>query len=149
MKIYIGSDHAGFDLKEELKKFLGTLGHEVIDCGPREYDPKDDYPFYILPVAKLVAEDPKHTRGIVLGASGEGEAIAANKIQGIRAAEYYGGTLEIVKLSREHNDANVLSLGAKFLNFEEASKAVKLWLETDFSGETRHIRRNKEIDDLA
>ncbi|MDD4988856.1 MAG: RpiB/LacA/LacB family sugar-phosphate isomerase [Candidatus Pacebacteria bacterium] len=147
MKIYIGSDHAGFELKNALIPFIEKLGYEVIDCGAKTLDPKDDYPDYILPVAKAVGEDLKDSKGIVIGGSGEGEAIAANKILGIRAAEYYGGNLEIVKLSREHNDANIFSLGARFINEKDAKEAVKLWLSTPFSGDARHVRRIKEIED--
>ncbi len=146
MKIYIGSDHAGFELKSKLIPFLKEMGYEVTDCGPEKFDPTDDYPDYIIPVAKAVAADPKNLKGIVIGASGEGEAIAANRTEGIRAVEYYGGNLEIVKLSREHNDANILSLGAKFLNESQAKEAVKLWLTTPFSGDERHARRIAEID---
>jgi len=99
-----------------------------------------------LPVAKKVAENPEQNRGIVLGASGQGEAIAANKVKGIRAAVFYGGPEEIIKLSREHNNANILSLGASFLSEEQARQAVRVWLETSFSGEERHIRRIRKIN---
>ncbi len=160
MKIFTAADHAGFDLKEELKKFLSSLGHEVVDCGAAEYDEQDDYPQFILTAAKLVAEDPKNSRGIVIGASGQGEAMAANRIKGVRAALFYGNpsvsqtdasgnVLDLLTSTRKHNDANVLSLGARFITFEEAKAAVELWLATDFSGETRHLRRIKQIDDLA
>ncbi len=149
MKIYIGSDHAGFELKSALIPFVQNLGYEVIDCGPEKLDPKDDYPNYIIPLAEKVSEDLVNSRGIVIGSSGEGEAIAANKIPGIRAAEYYGGNLEIIKLSREHNNANILSLGAKFINIEDSKEALRLWLSTPFSGDERHVRRIKEIDELT
>jgi ribose 5-phosphate isomerase B len=145
MKIYIGSDHAGYELKETLKKFLVELGHEVIDKGAFELNPEDDYPDFIRPVAEAVASDPE-SRGIILGGSGQGEAMVANRVKGVRAAVYYGGDLEIVKLSREHNNANTLSLGARFISEEEAKKAVKLWLETPFAG-GRHQRRLEKIDE--
>jgi len=146
MTIYIGADHRGFKLKEILKIFLKENGHEVVDFGNSNYDENDDYPDFILPVAKKVAESPEQNRGIVLGGSGQGEAMAANRIKGVRAAVIYSYNEDIIKLSREHNDANVLSLGASFLNEEQAKKAVKLWLETPFSGEERHIKRIKKIE---
>ena len=146
MKIYIGSDHAGWELKNELVGFLAGEGHEVVDKGAFEYKEGDDYPDFVLPVARAVASDPEKTRGIVLGGSGQGEAVAANKVKGIRAAVYYGGHKDILTLSREHNDANILSLGARFMHAEEAKNAVKLWLETEFSGEDRHVRRLEKIE---
>lgn len=145
--IYLASDHAGFELKEEIKKYLGELGMEVEDMGAFSLDPADDYPDYVIPAAKKVSEDPENNRGIVLGGSGQGEAIAANKVKGIRAAVYYGGSLDIVKLSRQHNDANILSLGARFLTGDQAKEAVKVWLETKFEGD-RHERRIKKIQAL-
>jgi len=144
MKIYLGSDHAGYELKEKLKKFLNELGHEVEDKGAFKYDSEDDYPDFIKPVAEAVAKDSE-SRGIVLGGSGQGEAIVANRVRGVRVAVYYGNNLDIVKLSREHNDANVLSFGARFISEEEAKKAVELWLKTPFEG-GRHERRVKKID---
>ena len=141
MKIFIGSDHAGFELKNTLKEYLHDLGHDVRDMGPKEYNPDDDYPDFIIPVAKEVSHDPSRLMGIVIGASGQGEAMCANKVYGIRAAVYYGGNKDIIRLSREHNDANILSLGARFLNPEDAKSVTKLWLDTKFSGEERHRRR--------
>ena len=114
--IYLGADHAGFALKEELKQYLLGLAMEVEDLGAFELNPTDDYPDFIVPVAKKVAESPDQNRGVVFGGSGQGEAIAANKIKGVRAAVYYGGPLNIVELSRKHNNANVLALGARFLS---------------------------------
>lgn len=145
MKIYFASDHAGFELKEKLEEFIQHLGYEVEDLGPFTFNADDDYPDFIIPSAKKVAKD-KNSRGIILGGSGQGEAIAANRISGIRAVVLYNYNEDIVKLSREHNDANVLSLGARFITEEEAKKAVKLWLETEFSGEERHKRRINKID---
>jgi len=148
MTIYIGADHRGFHLKEILKIFLKEIGYEVVDFGNDHYDENDDYPDFVLPVAKKVAENPEQNRGIVLGASGQGEAIAANKVKGIRAAVFYGGPEEIIKLSREHNNANILSLGASFLSEEQARQTVRVWLETPFSGEERHKRRLEKINDF-
>ncbi len=147
-KIFLGSDHAGFELKEEVKKYLKSLDFEVEDEGAHKLDHEDDYPDFIVPVAKKVAKDPKSSKGIIFGASGQGEAIAANRIKGVRAALYYGGDIEIVKLSRTHNSANILSLGARFLGKKEAIEAVKMWLDTDFSNEPRHIRRINKIDHI-
>jgi len=144
MKIFIGSDHAGFELKEKLKEYIGTLGYELEDKGAFSLDNDDDYPDFIVPVAEEVAKD-ENSLGIVLGGSGEGEQIVANKIDGIRAIEYYGGNLEIVKLGREHNNANILSLGARFINEEEAKEAVRIFIETPFSNDERHVRRLEEI----
>ena len=156
MKIYLASDHAGFPLKEKLKTFLAEHGHEVIDGGAYQHDASDDYPDFVLPVAKAVSGDPL-VRGIILGGSGQGEAIAANRVAGVRAIVYYGppclrageagGSLDIVKLSREHNNANILSLAARFMNEEEAKEAVRLFLETPFNGDARHQRRIKKIDE--
>ena len=146
-KIFLGSDHAGFELKEHIKKYLLKLGMKVEDLGAHKFDSQDDYPDFIVPVAKKVAQNP-NSIGIIFGASGQGEAIAANKIKGIRAALYYGGNMEIVKLSRTHNNANILSLGAKFLTKQEATEAVNAWLKTDFSSEARHIRRIKKINKI-
>jgi len=147
-KIILGSDHAGFQLKEEIKEFLEKEGYEIEDVGAKSYDKEDDYPDFISKAAKKVSKDPKNNKGIILGGSGQGEAITANKIKGIRAALYYGGNKDIIKLSRTHNDTNMLSLGSRFLNKKEAIEAVKLWLNTDFSDEERHIRRIKKISDI-
>ena len=144
-KIFLGADHAGFELKEHVKKYLMQSGMQVEDEGAHKLDAQDDYPDFVIPVAKKVAKNP-NSRGIISGASGQGEAIAANKIKGIRAALYYGGNIEIVKLSRTHNNSNILSLGARFLTKEEAIEAVKIWLKTGFSNEPRHMRRIKKID---
>ena len=146
MKIYIGADHAGFELKETLKQYLAEMGHEVEDKGAYSLDPKDDYPDFVRPVAEAVARDSENVKGIILGGSGQGEAMVANRHKSVRAAVYYGGEQKIVKLSREHNNANILSLGARFISEAEAKEAVKLWLATPFSGEARHIRRIEKID---
>ncbi len=156
MKIFLGADHAGFELKEGLKKYLREeLGYEVSDEGAFTFDPNDDYPDFVRIVAKRVAGDPTGSRGIIFGGSGQGEAIVANRYANVRAIVYYGlpraesngeNNLDVIKLSREHNDANVLSLGARFLTVDEAKKAVKLWLETKPSADERHLRRIKKID---
>lgn len=140
MKIYLGTDHAGFELKEKLKPFLMELGHEVEDLGAFAFDENDDYPDFISKVASTVS-DETDSRGIIFGKSGQGEAMVANRHAGIRSGVFYGGNLEIVKLLREHNNSNILSLGAGFISEEEAKEAVKIWLETPFSGDERHARR--------
>lgn len=141
MKIYLASDHRGFELKEKIKKWLKEWGYEYEDMGAFGYDKDDDYPNFISKAAEKVSQDPDNSRAIILGGSGQGEAMVANRYKGVRAAVYYGGSEEIVKLSREHNDANVLSLGTFFVDEETAMKAIKLWLETPFPGEERHVRR--------
>ncbi len=146
MKIYFASDHAGFYMKNALLEFVRELGYEAEDCGAHTFDESDDYPDYIKKVAQIVSDNPENTKAIILGASGQGEDMVADKFANVRSAEYYGGNLEIIKLSREHNDANILSLGARFLTLVEAKEAVKLWLETPFSNEERHVRRIRNID---
>jgi len=147
MKILIASDHAGYNLKEKLKPWLASLGHEVRDFGPELFDESDDYPDTIHPLARELSEKgDSQIRGIVIGGSGQGEAIVANRYPGVRAAVYYDPNLDIIALSREHNDANVLSLGARFLSDENVTEALTHWLATPFSGEDRHVRRIGKID---
>ena len=140
MKIYLGTDHAGFELKEKLKPFFFFFGHEVEDLGAFGFDENDDYPDFITPVAKAVSDSPD-SFGIIFGKSGQGEAMVANRHAGIRAGVFYGGNIELVKLLREHNNSNILSLGAGFISEDEAKEALKIWLETSFSGDERHTRR--------
>jgi len=152
--IHIGADHAGFELKEELRAMLESTGYEVVDHGAYEFDEEDDYPEFCAGVAQAISSDmEKLSKGIVIGGSGQGEAIVANRFQNVRAVVYYGQPSgearqndEIIPLSRQHNDANILSLGARFLSTDEAKEAVELWLETAFSGEERHVRRINKID---
>jgi ribose 5-phosphate isomerase B len=148
MQLFISSDHAGYELKKYLIAYLEENGIAVIDKGPAEFNPTDDYPEFISRVAEEISEDPENARGIVIGSSGQGEAIVANKFQGVRAGVFYGGSLEIAKLLKEHNNANVLSLGAKFITTQEAELAVDAWIETQFSGEERHVRRLKQIHEI-
>ena len=139
--IILAADHAGFELKEKIKAYLTGLGYGCKDVGAAKIDPTDDYPDFIIPAAKQVAENPEENKGIIFGGSGQGEAMAANRIKGVRAAVYYGGAEEIVRLSREHNNANMLSIGVRFVTLTQAKKVVKMWLETPFSEDKRHIRR--------
>lgn len=140
MKIYIGSDHAGYELKEKLKTYLSSLKYEVEDCGAFTLDNDDDYPDFIQPVAEKVTQNPE-SFGIILGGSGQGEAMCANRVTGVRASVYYGGTLDMIRITREHNNANILSLGTRFITEEEAEQAVELFLATKFSDDPRHLRR--------
>jgi ribose 5-phosphate isomerase B len=163
MKIYIGSDHVGYEFKEELKKYLTdlSLGYEIEDKGAFLLNKDDDYPDFIRPVAEAVAGNVE-SKGIIIGGSGQGEAIVANRVKGIRAVVFYGpkeaagtvdvlgrestDTFELVKLAREHNNANILSLGLRFQTIDEAKFAVELFLSTKFPGDERHIRRINKID---
>lgn len=160
-KVFFASDHAGFALKGALVEYTRGLGHEVEDLGAHSFDEGDDYPDFITPCAQRVAQENAHVGhtmsymrafGVVLGASGQGEAMAANRVDGVRAAVFYGSPprpqtdaggeiLGMIESVRAHNDANVLSLGARFVSADEAREAVKLFLETPFSGGARHARR--------
>lgn len=144
MQIYIASDHAGFEMKARLAEILRARGYDVNDMGAQAYDRDDDYPDFVLPLARAVAgEDGAF--GIVLGKSGHGEAMAANRVRGARAALLCGDDVRL-KLSREHNDANILSIGVDFTTLEKATEAVVLWLSTPFSGSERHVRRIAKLD---
>ena len=142
MKIYIATDHAGFELKNRLKEFLQSKNYDVEDCGALVFDSLDDYPDFILPAAKKVSEN-KNSKGIILGGSGQGEAMTANRIKGVRAIVYYGGPNEIVKLSRMHNNANIISFGARFISFEKAVEVLEIWLNEEFEGGRHKTRINK------
>lgn len=144
MRVYLGSDHAGFGLKSRLISRLGELGHESVDCGPPAYDAEDDYPPYVLLAATRTAEDPG-SLGIVIGGSGNGEAIAANKVPGVRCALAFSD--ETAQLGREHNDANVISLGARMYAEGDAMRYAEIFLTTQFSAEQRHVRRLRELAD--
>jgi ribose 5-phosphate isomerase B len=155
-KIYLACDHAGFHLKETFVEHLALLGHEVEDCGAFEHNVDDDYPDFVTPLAKRIANSADAV-GIIFAGSGQGEAMCANRVPGVRAAVFYGEVsandvlnkegghsedgYDIVRLSRRHNNANVLSIGARFVSVNEATEAVKLFLETSFSKDARHIRR--------
>ena len=145
MKIHLATDHAGLELKEKVKLYLSDLDYEVIDHGAYEYDALDDYPDFIFPCANAVSNDPE-SKGIILGGSGQGEAMAANRVKGVRAAVFYNGPDEIIKLSRQHNNANILSLGARFMSEEEMYKTIEVWLSTDFES-GRHQRRIDKLDE--
>ncbi|MFZ2252689.1 MAG: RpiB/LacA/LacB family sugar-phosphate isomerase [Minisyncoccia bacterium] len=147
MTIYFATDHAGFELKEKLLTYVrDVLGYTVEDCGAFVCTEGDDYPEFIRIAAEAVSRNPHAAKAIILGGSGQGEAIVANRFSNVRAVVYYGYNTDILRLSREHNDANVLSFGARFVTVEEAQEAVALWLSTPFHEEERHVRRISKID---
>ncbi|MGE9806953.1 MULTISPECIES: ribose-5-phosphate isomerase [unclassified Janibacter] len=148
MRVHIGGDHAAFDLHNDLVAFLEGEGHEVVNHGPLTYDALDDYPVFVLRAARGVADDLAGgvpVRGIVLGGSGNGEQMAANKVEGIRAALCYN--VELAQLAREHNDAQIISIGGRMNTVEEARAMVTTFIATDFSGEERHQRRIDMVGD--
>jgi len=138
MRVHIGSDHAGYDLKNYLVENLTDDGHDVIDHGPAAYDAEDDYPVYCIPAAEAAVAEPG-SLGIVVGGSGNGEQIAANKVKGVRAALVWNE--ETAVLARQHNDANVISVGGRMHSIDEMTHFVDLFLATAFTGEERHARR--------
>jgi ribose 5-phosphate isomerase B len=142
VRVYLGSDHAGFELKSAVAEAVAAAGHDVVDCGPPAYHEDDDYPPYVMRAAASAAGDPG-SAGIVIGGSGNGEQMASNKIDGIRAALAWSN--ETARLARLHNDANVLSLGARMHSLQEAVGFALVFLATPFSGEARHVRRLAEI----
>ena len=163
MKVYLATDHAGLEIKNKVIEYLKELGHEPEDCGAFEYDKNDDYPDLISNAARKVSENP-NSFGIVFGGSGQGEQIVANKFKGVRCALFYSPALpaqaidingnkstdefEMLKLTRAHNDSNMLSLGIRFLTEEQILKAVKIFLESPFPGDERHTRRIEKIKNL-
>jgi len=144
MRVHLGSDHAGYELKSHLIDWLGGHGHEAVDHGATSYDASDDYPPYCLAAAAAVIADPG-SLGVVLGGSGNGEQIAANKVDGVRAALAWDE--DTARLAREHNDANVLSLGARKLGLEQAARLLEVFCSTPFSGDERHQRRIRLLAD--
>ena len=145
--VYISGDHAGFKLKEKLKKFLEKKNLTIIDYGPREYNKSDDYPDFVVPMARAVKKT-KNSIGLIIAGSGQGESIATNKTKGIRTALYHGGSTKIVQTARAHDDANILSLGSRFVTESEAKKAINLFLKTKFE-KGRHKRRVNKISKLG
>jgi len=144
VRIVLATDHAGFELKESVKKYLLNLNYDVKDFGAFEYDSTDDYPDFINPAAKFISEND-NTIGIIFGGSGQGEAMAANRFKGVRAAVFYGGPDQIIELSRLHNNANVLSFGSRFIEPENAIDLIKKWLSIEFEG-GRHQQRIAKLD---
>ncbi len=164
MKIALATDHTGFEQLKDLKEYLEELGHICQDFGPTSLNINDDYPDFIFEAAKAVSQGSSE-RGIILGGSGQGEAMAANRLKGVRCAVFYGPAVigriidvngrvssspyEIVKLSREHNNANMLSLASRFVPMMDMKQVLKLWLDTSFSEQPRHVRRIDKLDSLG
>lgn len=152
MKIAIASDHAGFELKQYIKESLKDSDIDIIDMGPETYDENDDYPDYIKKVGQYISQNdnPDEYRGIVIGGSGQGENICANKFKNVRSVLIYGNDIElntaIAKLSRQHNNANVISFAARFTTKENASQILQTWINEDFSNEERHVRRLSKLE---
>jgi len=144
MRVHIGSDHAGFELKNYIVSSLTSDGHDVVDHGPETYDAEDDYPVYCIPAAEAAVAEP-HALCVVIGGSGNGEQIAANKVVGTRAVLAYNE--ETAKLGRQHNDANVISIGARMHTQEQALEMIRTFLSTQFSGDPRHARRIQLLAD--
>lgn len=164
MKIAVTTDHAGYVALQKLKEYIAFRGHQVMDYGPTSLDPDDDYPDYMFPAARAVASGECEA-AIILGGSGQGEAMAANRVKGVRCALFYGPVTakaaidaeghtsddpyEILRLSRQHNHANVLSLSGRFLSLDEMKQAVMIWLDTPYSEAERHVRRVRKLDEMA
>ena len=144
MRVYLGSDHAGFDLKVHLVNHLTQEGHDVVDVGPHAFDPDDDYPAFCLHTGDRVVAD-EGSLGVVIGGSGNGEQIAANKVAGVRAALAW--SIDTAQLAREHNDANIVAVGARQHTLDEATAIVEAFLTTPFSGNERHARRIAQVAD--
>lgn len=161
MKIALATDHAGFEQLRQLKEYLTAEGHECVDFGPAVFDEADDYPDFIFPAARAVAAGDCEA-AIIMGGSGQGEAMAANRVKGVRCTLFYGKAIAkvavdaeghesddpyaILKLSRQHNHANVLSLSGRFLSLDEIKQAAKTWLETPYDDSERHARRVQKLD---
>ena len=142
MRVYLGSDHAGFELKVHLANHLANSGYDVVDVGPRAFDPDDDYPTFCLHTVTRTVADPG-SLGVVIGGSGNGEQIAANKVPGVRAALAWN--VETAQLARQHNDANVVAIGARQHTLDDATSLVEAFLTTPFSGNERHARRIEQV----
>lgn len=164
MRVFLGADHAGFELKEHIKSFLAKNNYQIEDCGAFEFNKDDDYPDFISKVAKCISADPQNSRGIIFGGSGQAEMMLANKFKNVRCSLFYAALppvqaaditgrksideYEIIRLTREHNDSNMLSLGARFITFDQAIQAVELWLKTPFPADERHVRRINKIKEI-
>ena len=159
--IYLATDHTGFELKNKIKEVLEADGYQVEDCGAFNFDSADDYPDFISKAAEAVSKNPDNDKAIIFGGSGQAEMMVANKFKDVRCALFYAGIApvraaditgrkssdpyEMVRLTREHNNANMLSIGVRFVTDEEALKVVQLWLKQPFPGDERHVRRIEKI----
>ncbi len=147
--IHLATDHAGFEHKEAVRAWLESEGVTVVDHGTYELDTQDDFPVFMYTAGQAVQLGGATHGAIIFGGSGQGEAMAINRLKGIRAGVFYGGDLELVSLMRQHNDANVLSIGARFVALEDAKSAIWQWLHTEFPGEEKYSRRNRQIDAIS
>jgi ribose 5-phosphate isomerase B len=164
MRIALATDHAGFEALQQLQSFIESLGHETVGYGPDHFNADDDYPDFMFPAARAVASGECDT-AIILGGSGQGEMMAANRVKGVRCGLFYGPVVaktaidaegnmsddpyEILRLNRQHNHANALSLSGRFLTIDQMKEAVQVWLNTPWSEEERHARRVRKLDELA
>lgn len=139
--IYLATDHAGFELRNFCTTYLREQGYNVEDMGAHDYDPNDDFPVFIKKAAQKVSEAPENSLGIIFGGSGQGEAMIANRFDNVRATVYYGGSLDIIKLSKQHNDANILSIGARFVSKRKLKKILKIWLSEELDDHPKYQRR--------
>ena len=149
MVIHLASDHAGFAHKEAVREWLSKEGFKVIDHGAHAYDPEDDFPDFIMHAAVVVNQLPNDTRAIIFGGSGQGEALLANRFSNVRAAVYYGGDESIPALSRQHNDSNILSIGARFVDIDTTKRVIWEWLHEPFLSDEKYARRNKKIEAIT
>lgn len=146
--IHLATDHAGYDLKNEVALWLKESGYQVVDHGAHVSDPEDDFPDYIKLAAEAISKEPT-ARALIFGGSGQGEAMVANRYPHVRATVFYGGDEELIKLSRQHNDANVLSVGARFVTFDTLNRVLACWLTEPFSADPKYDRRNQKIERLT
>lgn len=147
--IHLATDHAGFDYKEEIKSWLTSNGCQVIDHGALSFDEVDDFPDYIKLAAKAVSLDSENSYAIIFGGSGQGEAIVANRFPNIRATVFYSNDNTIVELSRQHNNANVFSVGSRFVTVEDTKNALTIWFKTEFLTDEKYQRRNTKIEEIT
>ncbi len=147
--IHLATDHAGFECKNTVKEWLEEEGYQVVDHGALHLDAQDDFPDFISLAAAAVSKDPTLSKAIIFGGSGQGEAMVANRFPQVRATVYYGGDEEIVRLSRQHNDANVLSIGARFVDTRDALRVIELWLHETPLTDEKYERRNKKIERIT
>jgi ribose 5-phosphate isomerase B len=147
--IYLAADHAGFEHKAAIMTWLVNEKYDVVDVGATTYDVNDDFPDFIMAAAVAVSAAPGARAAIIFGGSGQGEAMAANRYTGVRATVYYGSNEEIISLSREHNDANVLSIGARFVSIDDAKRVIWTWLHLNTNADDKYARRNRKIDSIA